>query len=104
MLKRNVSNWVNSEFYPRALYAVFWIGNSASTGDDNIMNDHETLGAYLGADDWNNAYRFCQELGWNWPNTVADEMQRRAQLEARKMQRRAQVEARKIGTSTGGHE
>jgi hypothetical protein len=37
----------------------------------------ETLWAYLEADDWNNAFRLSQELGWNWIDIVAAEMSAR---------------------------
>lgn len=43
-----------------------------------LMNDRYTLWRYLEADDWNNAFRLCQELGWNWLDVVAQEMRSRA--------------------------
>ena len=43
-----------------------------------MMSDRQTLWAYLEADDWDNAFRLCQELGWNWQDVVAQEMRSRA--------------------------
>ena len=43
-----------------------------------LMNDRYTLWRYLEADDWNNAFQLCQELGWNWRDVVAQEMHSRA--------------------------
>lgn len=43
-----------------------------------LMNDRYTLWRYLEADDWNNAFQLCQELGWNWLDVVAQEMHSRA--------------------------
>jgi hypothetical protein len=43
-----------------------------------MMGDRETLWAYLEADDWDNAFRLCQELGWCWQDVVAQEMRSRA--------------------------
>jgi hypothetical protein len=43
-----------------------------------MMSNRETMWNYLEADDWNNAFRLCEELGWNWVDVVAQEMRSRA--------------------------
>lgn len=42
-----------------------------------MLTNRETLCAYLEADDWNNAFRLSQELGWNWIDIVNHEISAR---------------------------